>query len=128
FPESTTSEGSSVLPFHSAMLQAAVSCQTPILPMAIQYRLHDGTANPHLPFIGEMTFVDSLIKVLTSPPSQVHIRVGALVHPAQMHRRELAQQLEQITLDLLTNAHGHRDANVFRKTPETKPDLPAAPQ
>jgi len=128
FPESTTSEGSAVLPFHSAMLQAAVSCQTPILPLALQYRLEDGTANPHLPFIGEMTFAHSLVKVLAAPPSQVHIRVGALVHPAQMHRRELAQQLEQITLELLTSAHGRHDANVFRKAPEITPDLPAAPQ
>ncbi len=128
FPESTTSEGNSVLPFHSAMLQAAISCQTPILPVALQYRLNDGTANPHLPFIGEMTFAHSLMKVLTAPPSQVQIRVGSLVHPAEMHRRELALRLEQITLALLTNENAHRDASVFRTAPEITPDLPAAPQ
>jgi 1-acyl-sn-glycerol-3-phosphate acyltransferase len=128
FPESTTSEGHSVLPFRSAMLQAAVSRQTPILPVALQYRLHDGTANPHLPFVGEMTFAHSLIKVLTAPPSQVQIRVGSLVHPTQMHRRELAQRLEQITLDLLLSGRGHHDASAFHKAPEIKPDLPVAPQ
>lgn len=128
FPESTTSEGRTVLPFRSAMLQAAVSCKTPILPVALQYRLRDGTANPHLPFVGEMTFAHSLIKVLTAPPSQVQIRVGALVHPTHMHRRELAQRLEQITLDLLMSEHGHHDANAFRKAPGITPDHPVAPQ
>ncbi len=128
FPESTTSEGHSVLPFRSAMLQAAVSRQTPILPVALQYRLHDGRANTHLPFVGEMTFAHSLIKVLTAPPSQIHIRVGALVQPAQMHRRELAQRLEQITLDLLLSEHGPHDANAVHKAPGITPDLPAAPQ
>ena len=82
----------------------------------------------HLTNKGEMTFAHSLVRVLTAPPSQVQVRVGALVHPAQMHRRELAQQLEQITLALLTNAHGRHDANVFRKTPEIAHGLPAAPQ
>ncbi len=128
FPESTTSEGSSVLPFRSSMLQAAVSCQTPILPLALQYRLSDGTANPHLPFIGEMTFAHSLIKVLKAPPSHVRIQVGPLVHPSQMHRRELAQQLEQITLGLLTDAGDRRDASAFRTAPGTAPDLRASPQ
>ncbi len=128
FPESTTSEGNSVLPFRSSMLQAAVNCQVPILPIALRYRLNDGTTNPHLPFVGEMTFMHSLIKVLTAPPSRVVLQVGSLVHPTQMHRRELAQQLECITTDLLKNEATRCDANVFHTEPEITPDLPVSPR
>jgi 1-acyl-sn-glycerol-3-phosphate acyltransferase len=36
FPEGTTSDGSSVLPFHSGLIQAAVSVAAPVQPVAVQ--------------------------------------------------------------------------------------------
>jgi len=101
FPESTTSEGLTVLPFKSSMLQAAVSRQALILPVALRYRLHDGSANPHIPFIGDMTFAQSLIRVLQSQPSRVDVALGEALMPGAMNRRELARHLESITLSLL---------------------------
>ncbi len=127
FPESTTSEGNLVLPFHSSMLQAAISCEVPILPVALRYRLIDGTINPHLPFVGEMTFAQSLINVLIAPPSRVALQAGSLVKTVQIHRRELAQQLERITTDLLKNEATCCVANAFRTEPEITPDLPVSP-
>lgn len=101
FPESTTSEGLAVLPFKSSMLQAAVSRQASVLPVALRYRLHDGSANPFIPFIGDMTFAQSLVRVLQSQPSRVDVTLGALVVPGAMNRRELARHLELITSSLL---------------------------
>jgi 1-acyl-sn-glycerol-3-phosphate acyltransferase len=36
FPEGTTGDGSSVLPFHSGLLQAAISVDAPVQPVAVQ--------------------------------------------------------------------------------------------
>jgi 1-acyl-sn-glycerol-3-phosphate acyltransferase len=103
FPESTTSDGTTILPFRSAMLQAAVACQSSVLPVALRYRLNDGSPNPHVPFVGDMTFIQSLAKVLTAPPSRVEIRIGEPVNPEGLHRRDLARELENITGRLLAS-------------------------
>ncbi len=101
FPESTTSTGESLLPFHSSMLQAAVGRGVPVLPVFLTYRLEDGSLNPYVPYVGEMTFVESFVRILNAPPSRVNIRVGPLVSSQGLHRRDLALQLEQITWQLL---------------------------
>ena len=36
FPEGTTGDGSSVLPFHSGLIQAAISADAPVQPVALQ--------------------------------------------------------------------------------------------
>lgn len=101
FPESTTSTGESLLPFHSSMLQAAVGCGVPVLPVFLAYRLMDGSPNPYVPYVGEMTFAESFARILKSPPSRVNIRVGPLVSSQGLHRRDLTSQLERITWQLL---------------------------
>ena len=37
FPEGTTGDGSTVLPFHANLLQAAISAQAPVQPMALHF-------------------------------------------------------------------------------------------
>ncbi len=101
FPESTTSDGQTLLPFRSPMLQAAVDSKRPLLPIFIHYKLSDGQPNPYLPFVGSMTFVESLLKILGGPAATVDIRIGPLTHPLQQHRRELAVLLEQHTRALM---------------------------
>lgn len=129
FPESTTSDGTSILPFRTSLLQAAVNRETAFLPVALQYRLEGGEYNPHVPFIGDMSFAHSLARVLAAPPSFVEIRIGTLVIPAGRHRRDLALHLEQITASLLSAELSRlHDASAFRTEPETGHDLPAAPQ
>lgn len=43
FPEGTTSDGSRVLPFHSALFEPAVTVNTAVQPVAIRYLRADGT-------------------------------------------------------------------------------------
>lgn len=129
FPESTTSDGTTVLPFRTSLLQAAINRETAILPVALRYRLEGGEQNPHVPFIGDMSFAHSLARVLAAPPSFVEIRIGTVVMPEGRHRRDLALHLEQITASLLSaELHSPRDANAFRREPETGRGLPAAPR
>jgi 1-acyl-sn-glycerol-3-phosphate acyltransferase len=84
FPESTTTEGHEVLPFRPALFQPAVERGLPVYPMAIAYS--SGAAA----FIGEMTFVESLLSVAAARDLAVHV---ALLPPLQtrgLKRREVA--------------------------------------
>jgi 1-acyl-sn-glycerol-3-phosphate acyltransferase len=71
FPEGTSTDG--VLPghFHSSLLQGAIESNSNVCPVAIRY--HDGTgqANSEAAYIGEMSFVESLWKILCS--SSLHV-------------------------------------------------------
>ncbi|MBU6468016.1 MAG: 1-acyl-sn-glycerol-3-phosphate acyltransferase [Betaproteobacteria bacterium] len=101
FPESTTSNGLQILPFKSSMLQPAVSEKTPFVPIALRYYLKNGKINHHIPFIGDMNFVSSLLGVLKSPKTTVKVAIGNTITPVDVHRRELAQILEKDTHTLL---------------------------
>ena len=60
FPEGTSSDGSSVLPFKSTFFQLAVDTQTKTRPMCLKYT----GENAHIsPWHGDMTFADHLFKV-----------------------------------------------------------------
>ena len=72
-----------------------------LLPILLLYKLSDGQHNPHFPFVGSMTFAESLLKILRGPAAFVEIRVGPMMPPLQHHRRELAFLLEQHTRALM---------------------------
>jgi 1-acyl-sn-glycerol-3-phosphate acyltransferase len=66
FPEGTTTDGSRVLRFHANLIQAALDAKAPVVPVALDYR-QDGRASTAAAFIGEMTLVESLWRVLVTP-------------------------------------------------------------
>ncbi|BCX80621.1 1-acyl-sn-glycerol-3-phosphate acyltransferase [Methylomarinovum caldicuralii] len=61
FPEGTTTPGNQVLPFTSALLQAAIDARAPVQPVTLQYPGETATAAP---FIGDDTFLASLWRIL----------------------------------------------------------------
>lgn len=63
FPEGTSTDGSTVLPFRTALLQPAITTHTPILTAAIGYSLADGV-EADLCYYGEITFVPHLFGAL----------------------------------------------------------------
>jgi len=60
FPEGTTSNGDGVLPFKATFFQLAIDAQIPIVPLTIKYH---GKAHEIVPWYGDMTFIDHLLKV-----------------------------------------------------------------
>lgn len=65
FPEGTTGDGSTLLPFHANLLQAAISAEAPIQPVALSFR--DGATGERsfAPcYIGDDTLVGSLWRTL----------------------------------------------------------------
>jgi len=73
FPEGTTTDGSRLCHFHPAIFQAAVDARAPVQPIAIRYRTPDGSPCRAAPFIDDMTFVDSLRRIVAAPGIRAEI-------------------------------------------------------
>jgi 1-acyl-sn-glycerol-3-phosphate acyltransferase len=90
FPEGTTSEGDDVGPFHAAFFQAAVDARVPVQAVAVRYPGPGGRPDPAAAFVGDMTFVASLGRVLRRRRLEARLTFGPVVLPADLTRRELA--------------------------------------
>ncbi|RDH81565.1 MAG: 1-acyl-sn-glycerol-3-phosphate acyltransferase [endosymbiont of Galathealinum brachiosum] len=72
FPEGTTTDGSGLRKFHSRLLQAAIDARVKIQPIALRYPYKEGI-NPHVPYIDELTFMDSVMGLTKSKPLNVEL-------------------------------------------------------
>jgi 1-acyl-sn-glycerol-3-phosphate acyltransferase len=107
FPEGTTTEGGSVGRFHAALFQAAVDAGVPVQPVAIRYPMADGSPDPAASFVGEMTFVESLVRVLGRRRLEARLTFGPVLSSAGRTRRELAalsHAFVTLALDRTTHA------------------------
>jgi 1-acyl-sn-glycerol-3-phosphate acyltransferase len=64
FPEGTSSDGSSVLPFKSALLESAVQLRAPMAAVSIDYALDDGSVADEVCYWRDMTLVPHLLNLL----------------------------------------------------------------
>jgi 1-acyl-sn-glycerol-3-phosphate acyltransferase len=96
FPEGTTTDGTRIAPFHAALLQAAVDAAIPVQPVAIRYRDADGGPTDAAAFIDDMTFADSLARVLARPRLVAELTFGAPIWAADKSRREIAARCCEI--------------------------------
>jgi 1-acyl-sn-glycerol-3-phosphate acyltransferase len=64
FPEGTSSDGSSVLPFHSSLFQPAVDLKMPVSAASISYAIPDGSAATEACYWGTMSLFSHLINLL----------------------------------------------------------------
>lgn len=91
FPEGTSSDGSTVLPFRSSLLEPAVGSGA--TPAWIGYTLAHGSVAQEVAYWGDMTLAPHLLRLLTRPAIGCQIVFGN--RPLAGHdRKELAQQLQ----------------------------------
>ena len=76
FPEGTTTDGSHVLGFHGALLQAAIEAGAPLQPIAIAYRLPDGSYTRAPAYDGDLSLQDSLRAIVAEPAIVARLRIG----------------------------------------------------
>lgn len=91
FPEGTTAAQGSLLPFHANLFEAAIEAQVPIQPCALRYLDDAGQLHQATDFIGDMTFVQSIVAILGA--RRIHAQLMLLPPMASapgMHRRDLA--------------------------------------
>jgi 1-acyl-sn-glycerol-3-phosphate acyltransferase len=93
FPEGTSSDGSSVLPFHPSLFEVAVREGWRVVPAAIAYELPDG-GDPatDAAYWGTMSFLPHFLRVLSLPRIVARIRFGS-VRVAEGDRKRFARQM-----------------------------------
>jgi 1-acyl-sn-glycerol-3-phosphate acyltransferase len=77
FPEGTTSDGRSLLPFHANLFQAAIAADAPVQPVALQF-IDQATGQPSFApcYIDDDTLVSSVWRTLCAPDIAVVITFG----------------------------------------------------
>ena len=94
FPEGTTSDGVSLLPFHANLLQAAIAVTAPVMPVAISYvDKATGTLSLAPCYVGDDTMMQSLWRTLTARPLRVVLTYGEAQFAQGRNRRAWAADL-----------------------------------
>jgi len=117
FPEGTTTEGAGVGRFHAAFLQAAVDAGVPVQAVAIRYPGPDGGPEPAAAFVGETTFVASLLRVLGRRELDACLTVGPALETRGRTRRELTAVTHAFVASVLS---GGRDQDRLLRLPRAR--------
>jgi lyso-ornithine lipid O-acyltransferase len=76
FPESTSTDGSHVLPFRSSLFAPAVSENQSITPAYLSYEAEGGDVANDVCYWGDMTFFPHLVRALALPHLHTTVRFG----------------------------------------------------
>jgi 1-acyl-sn-glycerol-3-phosphate acyltransferase len=90
FPEGTTGDGRSLLPFHGNLLQAAIATGSPVQPIALRYADSAGPLSNAVVWVGDTTLVTSLWQVAVADGLRAHVTLLPVLPSAQRDRRDLS--------------------------------------
>ena len=94
FPEGTTGDGTTLLPFHANLIQAAISADVPIQPVALGFvDVASGGISRSPSFVGDETMAGSVWRTVSGPPLVAVVRYGQPEQAAGRGRREWAAEL-----------------------------------
>ena len=99
FPEGTSSDGETILPFKSSLLEPATQPKHLLALGCIQYTLADGDAGAEVCYWGDAVFLPHLLNLLSKRSVRASVRF-APVQNRSPDRKELAQQLHAEVLAL----------------------------
>jgi lyso-ornithine lipid O-acyltransferase len=96
FPEGTSSNGSTILPFFSSLLEPAAKANWPVTPGWITYRLDDGDGGvaEDICYWGDMTFGPHFLKLLGRKKIHATIIFGEPIEPG-LNRKQMAVTLHK---------------------------------
>lgn len=107
FPEGTSSNGSSVLPFKTPFFQTVIDCQVPLYPLCLKYvSINDEKFSPAnadlVCWYGDMTFPDHLFTLCRQKNVVAHVTEIPAIYPAPEHDRV---GLARLSHDLISGAY-----------------------
>jgi 1-acyl-sn-glycerol-3-phosphate acyltransferase len=105
FPEGTSSDGKTVLPFKSSLLQPAANGTQPLFAGALQYEIENGVVGEEICYWRDMTFFPHLLNLLSKDHVFAHV-VLSPVDRTTTCRKALARQLHSIVSQLTVLATG----------------------
>ena len=96
FPEGTTSDGTSLLKFHSSLFVLAErQPDLPVVPVSIQY------SSGRTAYIGDMTLLRSMVTILSGPSVAVSLQIQPPLSVGDRRRQVLAEAArESVALGL----------------------------
>lgn len=96
FPEGTTSDGRSLLPFHANLFQSAIAANAPVLPVGLRFADAASGAHSRAPcYIDDDTLLGSIWRTLSAPPLRAELSFGEPQHARGRDRRAWAADLRQ---------------------------------
>jgi lyso-ornithine lipid O-acyltransferase len=98
FPEATTGDGSTVLPFNGLFFASAVRARAPLLPLTIKFqsvngRPADREALDTVCWYGEMNFARHFWNLLNIESAEVSLMINESIKPARAQRAKVLAQL-----------------------------------
>lgn len=101
FPEGTTSDGTTLLPFHANLFEAAIVANAPAQPVALQF-IDRATGKPSFApcYINDDTLIGSVWRTLVTPGITVVITFGEIQLAEGRDRRAWSKALQQAVADL----------------------------
>ena len=99
FPEGTSSDGQTVLPFKTSLLEPAAQSSHPLSVCAIHYAIEAGDAGNEVCYWGDHIFFSHLLNLLGQRTVRATVRF-APVQQTGMDRKQLALQLREEVLKL----------------------------
>jgi 1-acyl-sn-glycerol-3-phosphate acyltransferase len=95
FPEGTTGDGATLLPFHANLLQSDIVTQTPVQCVALRYSQPAQRFSTAAQFLGETTLLQSVWRVLSAQSLSVHVDLLPPQGARHADRRALAAHLRE---------------------------------
>ncbi len=95
FPESTTSDGFSVLPFYPMFYEAAVRTHKKVQAVAIRYTDEFGVRLVEPAFINEDSFLDTLERILKVKKVYAHCHFFEPIDASKFDRKELCRMTKK---------------------------------
>lgn len=101
FPEGTTGDGTTLLPFHANLMQAAISAHAPVQPVALSFLdAATGRNSPGPLYLGDDTLVASMWRTLAGDPFVAHVHFGTPQFVEGRDRRQWADDLREAVVEL----------------------------
>jgi 1-acyl-sn-glycerol-3-phosphate acyltransferase len=94
FPEGTTTDGASVIKFHSSLLEPALSARATVQPVALRYTRSDGSLCEEVSYAGERSLWDTVRDMTRLRAITVDVSFLPALPAEAGHRRELARAAE----------------------------------
>ena len=96
FPEGTTGDGDSVLPFHANLIQAAISADAPVQAVAIRFvDTKSERSSRAVSYTGDESLVSSIWRTLAAQQLCAVVSFGRVQRADGRDRRTLAQELRK---------------------------------
>ena len=110
FPEGTTGDGRSLLPFHGNLLQAAISAGAPVQPVALRFLAEDGAPSRAVSYQGNESLLGSIWRTLREPGLRAVVAFAGPQASGSRDRRSWARDLRLEIAAMLSSGSPPRAA------------------